>query len=258
MNLRFSCFMAAIFLLAVGCNRESNLARSGTELRVLCGSSMATPGQTISKLFTEKQGAQVLVDLGGSETLLLRILTEAAADIFICHAPFEQKIKEAGLWSGSAKVGLLQPVLVVRPGNPSHLQSANDLTNRDLKIGIGDPRYSTCGELFLALLDRKGIRQEVMKQVVLQGRTHAEIANGLILGSLDVAVVWNYIAVLYKGKAELVTTSDSYPEINVTVVGLKQSQNPSMRNAFLEFCRSQEVRDVFGTNGYVASLPPLR
>jgi molybdate transport system substrate-binding protein len=256
MNLR-TCFpLAAAFCLAAGCDRNSNPAKPAAELKLLCGSSMATPGQTISKLFTEKQGAPVAVDLGGSETLLPRVLTGVAADIFICHDPFEQKVKEAGLWTGSAKVGLLKPVLLVRPGNPLHLQSVNDLTNRNLKVGIGDPRYSTCGEMFVALLDKKGLRDEVMKQVVLQGRTHAEIANGLILGTLDAAVVWNYVAVLYKDKVQLVATADPYPEINVTVVGLKKSPNPSLRDAFLEFCRSQQVKDVFVEHGYGATPAP--
>ena len=70
------------------------------------------------------------------------------------------------------------------------------------------------------------------------------------------AVVWNYVAVFYNGKVQLVATDDPYPDINVTVVGLKQSRNPSTRDAFLEFCRSQQVRDVFVAHGYGASLPP--
>jgi molybdate transport system substrate-binding protein len=256
MNLRNFFLAAVAVILAAGCSRESNPAKPTAEVRVLCGSSMATPGQTISKLFTEKNGAQVLVDLGGSETLLPRILTGAAADVFICHDPFEQKVKEAGFWTGSAKVGLLEPVLVVRPGNPLKIQSVSDLTRHNLKIGIGDPRYSTCGALFVELLDKKGIREEVMKQVVLQGRTHAEIANGLILGSLDAAVVWNYVAVLYKDKVQRVVTTDPYPETNVTIVGLKQGRNPSLRDVFLEFCRSQQVRDIFAEHGYGASRTP--
>ncbi len=241
---------AWVLLLATGCSREPNAGDKRAELRVLCGSSMAAPGQGICRLFEEKHGAQVLVDLGGSETLLPRILTGAPADLFICHDPFEQKVKEAGRWTGSARLGRLQPVLLVRPGNPLHLKSLNDLTNRQVKIGIGDPRYSTCGALFVELLEKKGLRDEVMSQVALQGRTHAEVANGLVVGPLDAVVVWNYIAVLYQGKVELVPTADPYPEINVAVVGLTQSQNPELRDAFLNLCRSEPARAIFAKHGY--------
>ncbi len=239
-----------ICFLAGGCSRETQPAAKPAALRVLCGSSMATPAQILCRRFKENQGVEALVDLGGSETLLPRILSGASADIFICHDPFEQKIKEAGRWTGSAQVGVLQPVLLVRPGNPLKLKSLSDLTNRKLKIGIGDPRYSTCGALFVELLEKRGLREEVMKRVALQARTHAELANGLILGPLDAVVVWNYVVLMYPGKVEVVPTADPYPEINVTVVGLTQSQNPGLRDAFLNACRTDSTRALFVEYGY--------
>lgn len=238
-----------IFLVA-GCSREAETAKKPAPLRVLCGSSMAAPGQILCDRFKKAQGVEVLVDLGGSETLLPRILAGAPADVFICHDPFEQKVKDAGRWQGSARLGTLEPVLIVRPGNPWKLRAIQDLTNRNLKIGIGDPRYSTCGAMFVELLDKKGIRDEVMKQVPLQARTHTELANGLILGPLDAAVVWNYIAVLYPGKVERVPTTDAYPEIDVTVVGLSQSANPVLRDAFLESCRTEAAKALFVEHGF--------
>jgi molybdate transport system substrate-binding protein len=179
-------------------------------------------------------------------------LAGAQADIFVCHDPFEQKVKDAGFWAGSAQVGVLKPVLAVRPGNPQHLKSVNDLTNQHLKLGIGDPRYSTCGELFVKLLEQKGLKDKVMSQVALQGRTHAEIANGLVLGPLDAVIVWNYIARLYSNKVEVVPSTDEYPTAAVTMVGLRQSGNTKARDAFLEFCRGAQVQQVFQEHGYVA------
>lgn len=242
-----------IFVLLGGCSPEVQRPAKPAELRVLCGSSMATPAQILCQRFKESTGAEVLVDLGGSETLLPRILSGAPADIFICHDPFEQKIKEAGRWTGSARVGVLQPVLLVRPGNPRKLKSLGDLTNQNLKIGIGDPRYSTCGALFLELLEKKGLREAVMKQVALQARTHAELANGLVVGPLDAAVVWNYVALMYPGKVEQVPTADTYPEIRVTVVGLTQSPNPGLRDAFLNACATDSTRALFTEHGYAQS-----
>ena len=245
--------MALAVCAGTGCTPHDAPSSKPVELRILCGSSMAAPGQEIVRLFKQQQAIPAFLDLGGSETLLPRILAHAAADVFICHDPFEQKVKEAGLWTGSARVGGLRPVLLVRPGNPYHLHSVHDLTNQNLKIGIGDPRYSTCGAVFVERLEQEGLREAVLKQVVLQARTHAEIANGLILGSLDAVVVWNYIALLYQDKVELVPTADPYPAIYITVVGLKQSANPQARDAFLEFCGSETVRRVFLQQGYDAT-----
>jgi molybdenum ABC transporter molybdate-binding protein len=242
-------------MLLAGCSRSPDSTQPTAELRVLCGSSMATPAQEAARLFQERRAARVSLDLGGSETLLPKILAGTPADVFLCHDPFEQKLKEAKKWSGSARLGVLQPVLLVRPGNPHRIHSLNDLTNANLKIGIGDPRYSTCGEMFVQRLEQLNISQQVMKQVVLQARSHAEIANGLILGPLDVAVVWNFVAQLYPGKVELVPTKDAYPEINVTVVGLQSSANPNLRDVFLEFCRTDEIKTLFAKHGYGAVKP---
>ncbi len=247
---RTPTLLAAILLLTNGCSRESHSQAEPAELRVLCGSSMATPAQIVCRQFKEKQRLEVLVDMGGSETLMPRILSGAPADIFICHDPFEQKVKEAKRWAGSARVGVLEPVLLVRPGNPLKMKSLSDLTNRIVKLGIGDPGYSTCGKLFLEMLERRGLRERVMPQVAVQARTHAELANGLILGPLDAVVVWNYVASMYAGKLELVPTDDPYPQVNVTVVGLTQSQNPWLRDAFLNACRTDATRTLFAEHGY--------
>jgi molybdate transport system substrate-binding protein len=255
MNRVVAVFLGWALMAMAGCSRQTGGGDKPGPLRVLCGSSMAKPGQEMCRLFKDRHGVQVLVDLGGSETLLPRVLAGAQADVFVCHDPFEQRIKEAGRWAGSARVGQLKPVLLVRPGNPCRLKSIRDLTNRDLKIGIGDPRYSTCGALFVELLEKEGLREGVMRQVTLQGRTHAEIADGLILGPLDAVVVWNYIASLYRGKVELVPTTDRYPETYVTVVGLRQSPNPELRDAFLKLCRSDAVQAIFARHGYGSPAP---
>jgi hypothetical protein len=84
----------------------------------------------------------------------------------------------------------------------------------------------------------------------VQARTHAEVANGLILGPLDAVVAWNYIALMYPGKVERVPTADPYPEIKVTVVGLTQSQNPALRDAFLNACRTDSTSALFAEHGY--------
>ncbi len=250
MNYRALFAAGSALLLIVGCSREPLSTPQSTEIRILCGSSMATPVQELCKLFKEKQSAEASVDLGGSETLLPRVLAGAAADIFVCHDPFEQKVRDANHLAGSAIVGQLMPVLLVRPGNPHHIQSLNDLTNSNLKIGIGDPRYSTCGEMFVAMLKQKGLSDAVMKQVALQGRTHAEIANGMIVGPLDAVVVWNFVAKLYQRKVELVPTDDPYPPINVTILGLTQSPNPKLRDAFLELCGTEMAKKLFAESGY--------
>ena len=262
--MNVNCSRLAVWLLPItvaglcvwGCRPAGNAPAAKTTLRVLCGSSMAAPIQEIGRQFASRHGSALEYDLGGSETLLPKILVDAPADIFVCHDPFEEKVKEAKRWSGSVVVGYLEPILAVRPGNPQGIRALEDLKRPGLKLGIGDPRYSTCGALFVEALERRGLRDLVMPQVVLQGRTHAEIANGLILGPLDAVVVWNFVATLYQGKLEVVPTDVAYPETRVTVVGLKQSANPAARDAFLQWCAQPEAQQTFRTFGYTRGTGP--
>lgn len=239
--------MVAPALCVSGCGRAKEPAR----LRILCGSSMAAPIQELGREFSRLHGIEMECDLGGSETLLPKILAGVPADIYVCHDPFEEKVTATKRWAGSVMVGHLQPVLAVRPGNPQNIRSMDDLKRVPLKIGMGDPRYSTCGELFVGALQRRGIHDTVMKQVVLQARSTSDVANGLILGSLDVAVIWNFSAMLYTGKLEVVHATIDSPEVRVTVVGLSLSPQPRLRDAFLQWCDRPAARELFRQHGYV-------
>ena len=206
---------------------------------------MAAPVQELVMQFANNRHAQIEFDLGGSETLLPKILAGARADLFVCHDPFEEKLKAAGRWTNTVVVGYLEPIVAVRPGNPKNIRGLADLAKLDLKIGIGDPRYSTCGELFVTALRERGQYDAVMKNVALQARSHAEVANGLVVGPLDAVVVWNFVVGLYPGKLEIVPTGVNYPATRVTILGLTSSDNPALRDAFLDWCKQPIVQETF-------------
>lgn len=237
--------------LVVGCHRTPPEAT----LRVLCGSSMAAPVQEVGRQFADAYQVPVEYDLGGSETLLPRILAGAPGDVFVCHDPFEAKLKAAGRWADAVVVGYLEPVLAVRPGNPKGIRALADLARPGLQIGLGDPRYSTCGELFVQALREQGLDERVMQNVSLQARSHAEVANGLVVGPLDAVVVWNFVLPLYRGKLEAVPVGIEYPTTRVTVLGLTTSGNPARRDAFLAWCRHPTVPEAFRRNGYTRAIP---
>jgi molybdate transport system substrate-binding protein len=211
---------------------------------------MSAPVQEIANQFASNRPARVEFDLGGSETLLPKILAGARADIFVCHDPFEEKLKAAACWTNTVVVGYLEPIVAVRPGNPKGIRTLADLGKPGLKVGLGDPRYSTCGELFVNALRERGQYDAVMKNVALQARSHAEVANGLVVGPLDAVVVWNFVVGLYPGKLEILPTGVIYPATRVTVCGLTRSDNPANRDAFLDWCRQSAAQETFRRFGY--------
>jgi molybdenum ABC transporter molybdate-binding protein len=233
-------------LLWTGCGKHDTSNR----VRVLCGTSMAQPMKEIADAFKEARGADVEFDLGGSETLLPKVLTGAAADVFVCHDPFEEKVREAGQWTDSVVVGWLEPIVVTAPGNPKEIKDWDDLCREGVRLGIGDPRYSTCGEMFVAELRRRRIEPKVMRNVVVQARNHSDLALAVIAGSLDAAVVWNFVVPQYAGKLEKAPPAGEYSEVRVTVIGLKNSPQPKLRDQLLDWCRRPESLQRFAEGGY--------
>lgn len=250
MKIRFMRLISILLLIVGGCQPPPP-----TKLRVLCGSSMAAPVQEIGKAFAAAYRVEVEYDFGGAETLHPRVLAGVAAEIFVCHDPFEAKLQGTGRMTDSVTVGYLEPVIAVRPGNPKNIRSLADLARPGLQIGIGDPRYSTAGELFVNVLRERGLYDAVMSNVVVQGRTHADIANSLILGPVDAVAIWNFAIPLHKGKLEVIHTDARYPATRVTIVGLASSERPQLRDAFLAWCRRPEVLRTFQQHGYVRQHP---
>lgn len=250
MTRRLLVVAVAALAWCATCGRPGTAGGTKRQLVVLCGSSMVEPIRELTAAFGQERRVSVTTDTGGSETLLPRVLAGTAADIFVCHDPFEEKVKQAGRLAGSAAVATMRPVMLVRPGNPKNIARVDDLAAEGLKIGIGNPEYSTAGKMFVDMLKRRGLYERVMKQVVLQARTHQEIASGLIVGPLDVAVVWNFISVMYRDKVQVVPTDEEYEPVRVTVLGLTAGPNPQMRDLFLEECRTQRAKDIFARHGY--------
>jgi molybdate transport system substrate-binding protein len=238
--------LALMGLVWTGCGRRE----SGNRVRVLCGTSMAQPMQEIADAFKEAKGVVVEFDLGGSETLLPKVLLGSAGDVYVCHDPFEAKVREAGKLSESVVTGWLCPIVVTQVGNPKRIRDWDDLAKPGLRLGIGDPRYSTCGEMFVAELRRRGLEERVMRNVVVQMRTHGELATGVTTDALDAASVWNFVAPQYPGKLEQTAISADYPEIRVTVLGLDASAEPALRDEFLKWCGRPESLALFAKHGY--------
>ena len=238
--------MVAAVGLVPGCSKPTPTK----QLRILCGNSMAKPMQQIADAFKAANGVTVEFDLGGSETLLPKVIAGSSGDVYVCHDPFGEKVREAGKLSSLVATGWLCPIVVTAMGNPKDVRDWDDLAKPGLRLGIGDPRYSTCGEMFVAELRRRGLEEKVMRNVVMQARSHGELALGVTTGALDAAAVWNFVAPEYPGKLEPSAISADYPEVRVTVIGLTTSAQPILRDEFLKWCEKPDSVVRFAENGY--------
>jgi len=103
--------------------------------------------------------------LRASEDFLPLVKAGRKGDILVAHDPYLDYVADANALADYVHVGFVAPVLAVQKGNPKGLTSIQDLTRPGLKVALTDPQYSTCGEMVFALLDKKGIKEAVMRDV---------------------------------------------------------------------------------------------
>jgi molybdate transport system substrate-binding protein len=222
------------------------------ELILLCGSSFVPPAEQLYSEFKVQTGIEIVRTVGGSEDLLPLIKAGRKGDIFITHDPFLDYVGDANALADHVHAGFVAPVLAVQKGNPKGIASVEDLTRPGLKVGLTNPEYSTCGEMVFALLDKKGIKDAVMKNVGNRlTRGHSDLGNLLKIQTVDAVIMWNGVAHTFGDSVEIVRTPYEYDEeIRVHIIGLSHSKEAESLRKFMEFARNRGP-EIFAEHGYV-------
>ena len=119
-------------------------------------------------------------------------------------------------------------------------------------IRYTDPEYSTCGEMVDKLLDKKGIKEAVLKNVGDDlVRNHSDVGNQLKDGIRDAGIMWNGVATGYLDAIEIVPGPYEYDKtIRLSVMGLSYSKKQEELGKFLDFVE-EHGKQVFTDFGYV-------
>ncbi|NLS94235.1 MAG: solute-binding protein [Planctomycetaceae bacterium] len=233
-------------------SETSQDAAAGEPLTILCGSSFRPPMEKLTAMYQQETGGTTELAFGGSEDLLPSVKTKSAGDVYVTHTPFQQYTEEAGALMRDVGVGFLAPVLVVPKGNPKGIKSVEDLAKPDLQVLITNPEFSTCGEMTFALLEKKGIKDAVLKNVGnAMFKHHSEIGNKMQLGFGDAGIMWNGVANNFLDAVEIVPVPYEYDEeIRVSVMGLSYTEQPDEVKKFLDFAEAHGP-EAFKEFGYV-------
>jgi len=238
-------------LLLISCRQKESSVKK-EELVLLCGSSFVPPAEQLCSEFKAQTGIEVVRTVGGSEDLLPHIKASLMGDIFITHDPYLDYVADANALADYVQVGFVAPVLVVQKGNPKSLKRIEDLTRPGLKVALTDPKYSTCGEMVFALLEKKGIKEAVMKNVENRlTKGHSNIGTFLKTQAVDAGIMWNGVAHTFRDSLEIVRTPYQYDrEIRVHIIALSYSKQPEWLQKFMDFARKRGPK-VFSEYGYV-------
>lgn len=246
---------AAVTILSavviIGCGKDETKLQD-KELVVLCGSSFVPPMKQMCDEFTSKTGIKTIYTVAGSEDFLPLVKAGQKGDVLITHDPYLDYVKEANVWASNAHTGFVAPVLAVQKGNPKGLTGIEDLTKDGLKVALSNPEYSTCGEMVFALLEKKGIKEAVLKNVGNRlTKGHNALGTFVKTGVVDAVIMWNGVANTFKDSLDIVPTPYEYDsEIAVQVIGLNYSQHSEEVKELVDFAKTRG-KEIFAEHGYV-------
>jgi molybdate transport system substrate-binding protein len=246
-----SVLISAHTFLLTGCSKDKGPTQK-KELAILCGSSFAPPTEKMCSEFTAQTSITTVTTSGGSEDLLPLVKVGQQGDIFITHDPYLGYVRDVNALADHVQVGFVAPVLVVQKGNPQSIKSIEDLARPGLKVALTDPQYSTCGEMVFTLLEKKGIKAAVMKNVENRlTKGHSNIGTFLKTQAIDAGIMWNGVAHTFGDSLDIVKTPYEYDEeTRVYIMGLSYSKKPELLKQFMAFARNRGPA-IFAEYGYV-------
>lgn len=244
-------FVVPALMGVVGCGKKSEPS-APKELVLLCGSSFVLPAEQLCKQFTAETGIAIVSTVAGSEDFLPLVKAGKKGDVLITHDPYLDETRKAGALSDSVEVGFVAPVLAVQKGNPKGIKRIEDLTGEGLKVGLTDPQYSTCGEMVFALLEKKGIKEAVLKNVENRlTKGHSTLGTWLKTQTVDAVIMWNGVAHTFRDDLDVVQTPYEYDtETRVHIIGLNYTKQPDVLKQFIGFAR-EKGPGIFAEHGYV-------
>ncbi|MFB3891358.1 MAG: extracellular solute-binding protein [Phycisphaerae bacterium] len=268
-ELRIAWAVIACAGLVCGASCEKPKPPAGKPaLYCYVGGTMEPAMKELAADWLKQTGQAVDIDKADSGQCLVKIEQTGKGDLYIAHDPFPAAARKKGLVSQSFVVATLTPVIVVAKGNPKGIKGLEDLAKPGVRLGLTDATYSTLGHMAPFMFNKAGLQEAIQKNVTTTMREGGAIANEVMLGHLDAAIVWNAVAFLRRDKLDAVPIAAKYlpaagvdvvtsatavaafgpidiGRIRVELVTLKSSTHPQDAEAFAKFVASPRGAEVF-------------
>jgi molybdate transport system substrate-binding protein len=200
-------------------------------------------------------GAKIVFNYGGSGTLAQQIEQGAPADVFFSAAEQQMSdLKAHGLLAGEARDIVANSLVLITPRDESSITTLENLTAPAVKkIALGETKTVPAGIYAQQSLQHLGYWSAVEPKIVYAKDVRA-VLTYVETGNADAGFVYETDA-LTSQKVRLVTKvpDDAHDPILYPAAVLKNSKNPELAKAFLDFLAGSDARLVFQGFGF---MPP--
>ena len=166
------------------------------ELNFYCGSVNRRAVEDVIKAFEIREGVRVNTSYNGCGILTAKMKTIVSQDqglgfpdtYMACDVYYLNNVRD--MFQDDVEVSDTEVVIAVPKGNPKGIKTLKDLTQPGMKVSVGEPDQCTIGALTRQLLEKEGLYDEIMKNVVNQTPSSAMLVPTVVTNAVDAALAY--------------------------------------------------------------------
>ncbi|MGO8752815.1 MAG: extracellular solute-binding protein [Thermoguttaceae bacterium] len=156
----------------------------------------------------------------------------------------------------AAEVSQSEIAMVFEKGNPKGIRGLKDLTREGIRVAVGHPQQCTIGFLTRQMLEKEGMEQPVMKNVVAQMPTAAMLVPAVTTGSCDVALAWNTHILAESGRLDAAGIDSKYTKGIQLLAIARSSDHKELARRLIQAIAASRARFESAGFGWRMSGPP--
>jgi molybdate transport system substrate-binding protein len=251
MNIRKWSLLAALAFQLIA---ELGTAQQFT---VAAAADLQFAMQDITARFQQTTGKNVKVIYGSSGNFAQQIQNGAPFDMFFsANLDYPKQLEASGLIEPDSFYQYARGKIVVWVPNDSpvdvHSGVQSLLAPSVRKIAIANPQHAPYGKAAVSAMQKGGVYDKVKDKLIL-GENISQTASFVVSGSADVGIVALSLALSPnmkdKGRYTEIPSTD-YPPIEQACVILRSSKNTAVARAFLEFLKTDAIKDLLRNYGF--------
>jgi molybdate transport system substrate-binding protein len=252
---------AAIGLSAVACGVLGFVMLSSAaaaELRLYAGAGLKQPLDLVVDNFQKKTGHRIIVDYDGSGRLLTKLELTGQGDLFIPGEGFYIDKLHPGAVHSRRTIVLRAPVIAVSKKHPGNITSLADLARPGVRVGLGDPQAMALGKTADMILERSGLKANVLKNTVVFAATVKQLALYASEGTVDAAIVGRPDALQFSDTVRSIPIPREFYEPDmISVAVLTSTVDLQAACALRDFLVEPSSREVFMRFGFNEAPPSV-
>lgn len=241
-------------LLFYSSPKETSENNDGESLLMYCAAGIKPPVAASAAQFAEEEfGVPIQLQYGGSGTLLSNLRVAQKGDLYLAaDTSYIDIARKQNLVKEAISLAQLHPVIMVKKGNPKNIKSIEDLTKEDVTFALANPDAASVGKLTKKQLEKSNQWDAVSKSARVFKPTVSEVANDILIGTVDAGIVWDATVNQHGDQAEMIEVPELSQAVkNVTVGVLNSSKRPQQALMFARYLQAKEKgQKQFSKMGY--------